>query len=76
MMLHMMVKLREVGLTVPQGPQGEVVIPPVVYHLGQQRFPGETVEEAARQGAAYFKAPPQIIFVLLPDSCEPPHLAS
>ena len=70
MMQHMMVKLREVGLKVPQGQRGEVLIPPIVYHQGQQRFPGETVEEAARQGAAFFKAGPQIIFVLLPDNCE------
>lgn len=71
MMQHMMAKLREVGLKVPQGQRGEVLIPPIVYHQGQQRFPGETVEEAARQGAAFFKAGPQIIFVLLPDNCEP-----
>ncbi len=72
-MQHMMGKLREAGLRVPQGPQGELIIPPIVYHMGVQRFPGETVEEAARQGATYFKAAPQIIFVLLPDNCEPPN---
>jgi hypothetical protein len=71
MMQHMMAKLRELGLKVPQTAKGEVCIPPIVYHNGQQRFPGETVEEAAKQGANFFKAAPQIIFVLLPDNCEP-----
>lgn len=60
-------KLQEVGLQTPDPQQ----LPSIIYHDGRNSFPGETMENAAKAGYQKFRVAPQIIFVLLPDNCEP-----
>ena len=66
-MSHMMRKLRELGISTPD-PQN---LPPIIYHDGRANFPGETMEQAVKAGGNTFRAKPDIVFVLLPDACEP-----
>ena len=54
-------------------------LPEIVFHESRRSFPGETLKQAVDLAADFFKVPPKIIFVLLPDTgrlplpCSKPH---
>ena len=56
--------LDNLGLEVPTQDQGQ---PPIIWHDPSTYFPGETLVRAMHAGANFFRAKPEIIFVLLPD---------
>jgi len=56
--------LDNLGLKVPAQDQGQ---PPIIWHDPSTYFPGETLVRAMHAGANFFRAKPDIIFVLLPD---------
>lgn len=64
---HLMAKLRELGIGTPDPGR----VPPIIYHDGNVNFPGETLQQAVKEGGNFFRSTPKIIFVLLPDNCAP-----
>lgn len=62
---ELLIQLGRCGLSVLPDPMN---LPEVVFHDPYRAFPGETLNQAVECGGKHFKAKPDIIFVLLPDT--------
>lgn len=67
-MLEVLGACSNCGMSIPLGPHHQNIPDDIIlWHDARSAYPGETMQAAHRAAAQYWRIPPDIIFVILPD---------